>query len=461
MGTPRIYPRGSPFLRIALSCLLLSSILPSPQAVCEEEKLADLDRPRNIVLISIDTVRADHLDLHGYDRKTSPAVTAMASQGVVFQHAISQAPWTLPSMASVLTSLYPSEHGAVGARTRINQDIETLAEKLRSSGYHTIGIVSHTFVDKKHGFAQGFDIFDESQILGHNAITSEALTQLAIKYLKAEEDKPFFLWVHYFDPHFTYVRHPEFGFASGYSGELPDQIPGMGLGERRLSREDIEFVRSVYDEEIAYTDAHIGRLLSRIKRMGLDDSTVIILTADHGEYFMDRGKLFHGKDVYEPLVHVPLVISGAIPDKLRGREVGQSVGISSIPKTIMELVGIDNHSFHGENLLALADNNRDSSPVFTEGSTAWSERHRKKAIIYKGWKLIYNIDRDTYELYHIDADRKERKNLWKDSSTRNSELAIFMKQELDKFPSKEATVVEDVEMSDEVIKHLRSLGYVK
>ena len=168
---------------------------------------------------NIDTLRADHMEAYGYDRRTAPVFDRLASSGVRFQHALSQAPWTLPSMASLHTSLYPSQHGAVGADTALPQAAETLAERLGTLGYHTVAVVSHEFITANHGFAQGFDVFDESNVVGHEAVTSTDLTLTALARLGGMSE-PFFLWVHYFDPHFTYVRHSKFSFADGYEGGL-------------------------------------------------------------------------------------------------------------------------------------------------------------------------------------------------------------------------------------------------
>lgn len=436
-------------LIIVLLCILLIVFRPTHE-----------DKRPNIILISIDTVRADRLDVYGYNRKTSPSITAMASKGVLFKHAISQAPWTVPSLASLHTSMYPSEHNANNAKTKLANKIETLAETLTKLGYYTIGVVSHVFASKMYGMSQGFEVFDESQILGHDGVTSEVLSNLAVEYIKQSDQRPLFLWIHYFDPHFTYVRHPEYGFASRYSGKLPDKISAEYLKEKQINNQLLDYVNAVYDEEIAYTDYWIGQLSDQIKSMGLEKTTVTILTSDHGEYFMERGRFFHGNDVYKELIDVPLVITGAIDKKLRGTIVDQTVEIRSIPKTIMKLVGFDKHVFGGENLLALIGKKPESDFVFTEGSYAWGTDLRKKAVIFKRWKLIYNFDDNTYELYHIDTDKNERKNRWNDNNTELKTLKKLMKNTLDRFPNKKKISAEKLKINEKTKKHLRSLGYV-
>jgi choline-sulfatase len=153
------------------------------------------ERP-NIILVTVDTLRADHVESYGYERATTPALASLASKGIVYERAIAQAPWTLPSMASLHTGLYPAEHGAVHYDTRLPSEHRMIAQALRRSGYHTIGVVSHVFVDRRRGFAKGFDRFDESQIKAHDAVTSDELTRLALRKLERKLVEPFFLWVH-------------------------------------------------------------------------------------------------------------------------------------------------------------------------------------------------------------------------------------------------------------------------
>jgi arylsulfatase A-like enzyme len=414
----------------------------------------------DIVLITIDTVRADHLSAHGYGRRTSPAMDRLAEQGVLFRHAVSQSSWTLPSVASLHTSLYPSEHGAIFAERRLSDDAETLAEALGKAGYRTVGITSHVFAGARHGLGQGFEVFDESQVSGHETVSSEALTELAVKYIE-EDSRPYFLWVHYFDPHFTYVRHPEFGFANHYEGELPERIPASLLRKalRQVKRgkvfslNDLHYVEAVYDEEIAHTDRWIGKLLEHVDL----ESTVVILTSDHGEYFLERGKFFHGEDVYEPLVHVPLVIGGAVPEALAGKVVERSVEIASIPKTVMELIGVK-HAFEGDNLLALARGEGGKPrPVFTEGSFAWGKKPLQTAVIWEGWKLIRNHADGRHELYNIADDPEEKENLW------NEEIEVKkrLRKALDRFPPRKPMSAQALKLDPETMKQLDSLGYTK
>jgi arylsulfatase len=415
----------------------------------------------NIILVTVDTLRADHLDVYGYERPTGPSIARLASRGVRFSRALSQAPWTLPSMASVHSSLYPIQHGAFAAESALPEAAQTLAERLAAVGYRTVAVVSHEFVSAKHGFIQGFEVFDESNVLGHDAVTSRASTMTALAQMEQIEG-PFFLWVHYFDPHFTYVRHAEFGFADGYEGELPDEITSGHLaagGRDRTSAADTEFAVAVYDEEIAHTDRWIGTLVSGISDRYSADENVFILTADHGEYFRERGRFFHGKDVYGELVDVPLVIAGAVDEQLHGAVVDVAVETRSIPRTVMGLLGLSPAGFDGVDLLDVARGG-DALPAIAEGSHAFGEDERTVGVVFDGWKLIHRLDDDGYELYDLGADPGERNDLFAELGAGN-ERFVALKLRLDELRDLPRLEPQALGLTPEAIERLRALGYIR
>lgn len=449
--------------------LLIAGALALAAAACGGDEPWRPERTPNLVLVTVDTVRADHLGAYGYERRTAPALARLAASGVRFADAVSQAPWTLPAMASVHTGLYPIQHGAFAAETALPEAAETLAERLQAVGYGTVAVVSHEFVAAKHGFSQGFEVFDESNVLGHDAVTSRELTLTALSRL-GEVQEPFFLWVHYFDPHFTYVRHPDVGFADGYGGPLPEQITsGRLMGEERretrVSDSDLAYVEAVYDEEIAHTDTWIGRLWQGIDdRYGVDD-TVVVLTADHGEYFLERGRFFHGKDVYGELVDVPLVIAGAIDaigasdEELRGTVVPTTVETRSIPRTIMGLLGLPADGFDGVDLLAVARGEPGVGAI-AEGSYAFGTDARTVGVQDDRFKLIHRLDDDAYELYDLTADPAERNDLFSDYGAQHDIVRPLLArlEELRTLPRLEP---QPIGLSDEELERLRALGYIR
>ena len=421
---------------------------------------APLQTP-NVVLVTIDTLRADHLEAYGYERPTAPFIARLASSGVRYARAVSQAPWTLPAMASVHSGLYPIQHGAFEAETALPEVAETLAERLQQVGYSTVAVVSHEFVSAKHGFSQGFEVFDESNVLGHEAVTSRDLTMAALARL-GEVSEPFFLWVHYFDPHFSYLRHPEVGFADGYAGALPDQLTsGRLIAEqhRPLADDDLDYIKAVYDEEIAHTDEWIGTLWQGLEdRYGADD-TVVILTADHGEYFLERGRFFHGKDVYGELVDVPLLIAGAIGPELRGVVVQSVVETRSIPKTVMGLLGLPGDLFNGVDLLEVARGGA-NIPAIAEGTYAFGTDERQVGVEYDGWKLIHRLDDNGYELYDLAADPRQRNDLFAQYGVEH-EIVAGMLRRLAGLRDLPRLQPQPVGLTPEAIERLRGLGYIR
>jgi len=186
------------------------------------------DAPANVVLVVIDTLRRDHLGLHGHARPTSPVLDRFAEGATVFDHAYATAPWTRPSVASMFTGLYPSAHGSMALNNMLPGGVETLAERFARAGYATAGIVSHVIISEKFGFDQGFALWDEEEAKGHDHLSTPGVTERALKALDAlAGEEPFFLFIHYFDPHYEYLAHPEIGFDPARGASL------HGVGVRR------------------------------------------------------------------------------------------------------------------------------------------------------------------------------------------------------------------------------------
>ena len=423
----------------------------------------DPARP-DLVLITIDTLRADRLELYGSERKTAPALAALGRAGMTYEHAISQAPWTLPAMASIHTSLYPSQHRAILANRRLGPKTVMLAEVLAQNGYETAAVISHLFTSRRFGFEQGFSRFNEKWIADRQAITSEQVTRDALASYEVSSEAPRFLWVHYFDPHYSYMRHPEYGYADGYQGRLTEEVSYDDLGglegvqPGQIPEADARYARDVYDEEIRYTDLWIGRLIEGLRAAAGDRPVVFLVSADHGEYFSERGRFGHGKDVYHELVHVPLIIAGDHPAISPGSRVGTYVETASIAATMMELAGIGDHPFRGESLLRIAADGARQSAVFTEGNYAWGNEHRKRAVIVEPWKLIRNFDDGSLELYHLGNDPGELLDQREDP--RAGPILERLAALLRRFEERKREGTFDrIEVSDEERSHLDSLGY--
>ncbi len=276
----------------------------------------------NVLLITIDTLRADHLGCYGYGRPTSPEIDRLAAQGVVFEAAQSSSSWTLPSLASIHTALLSTTHGCWKIESRLEPEYTTLAETLRDAGWDTAMVACHIFLSAQYGLQQGFTHVDDALVRppadAAQAISSPGVSQRGIRFLgqqaAAGADAPWFLWLHYFDPHDEYLPH-------------------AGFSERFGTEREID----LYDGEIAFTDHHVGRVLRRLEELGLAENTVIVLTSDHGEEFGEHGHMRHGYTLYEPAVRIPLIVRAP---GLAARRVPDVVSNVDILPTVLGLCGV-------------------------------------------------------------------------------------------------------------------------
>jgi len=283
----------------------------------------------NVLLITIDTLRADRLGLYGHAKPTSPELDAFASGAIVFEHAEASAPWTLPALASVMTGEISSTHNCWNYGSVLDDSFRTLPECLVAAGYDTACVVSHLFVTTRHGLQQGFvhtdDSFAYPEIDPAENVTSQVISDKGIRFLdqkKASPDRsPWCLWLHYFDPHKEYMPHA--GISEGF----------VTPGERARGT----ILGDVYDGEVRYADLHVGRVLASLCELGFERDTVVVVLADHGEEFYEHGGQGHGHSVHDEVVRVPLVIRApGIP----GRRVNELVRQIDVLPTVLELVGL-------------------------------------------------------------------------------------------------------------------------
>jgi arylsulfatase A-like enzyme len=415
-----------------LSCLLLLLLFVN---ACSRE-----ERAPNIVLITVDTLRPDRLGYGGNTRSTSPRLDRLAKEGVVFTRANSIAGWTLPAIASVFTGRYPSEHGATDLHWSLDASLPTVASMLRANGYDTYGFVSHVMLTPSYGMGDGFSHFDFSVLnVGdpHEVTTAQQLTELARTGTRNAKE-PFFLWVHYFDPHFKYVSHDQFNF-----------------GPNDIDR---------YDSEIAFTDYHIDDLLKAVDH----GNTVVIFTADHGEEFGEHGSKYH-YTLHGEVMRVPLIIKG--PGIAPGSDAGPAQQIDLMP-TILGLAGIEVPAgLPGQNLLAPREPHL---PQFIERDRPpqWQQR----GVIVGDHKMIVVEPADTTQippaslneeirvsnvtpgiyLFDMKRDPGERTNLFAPSDSTSLKLLGLVTRQFSK-PRKHGA---PVQVDKELLEKLRSLGYV-
>jgi len=343
----------------------------------------------------------------------------------------------------------------------LSDSLLTLAEYMKNNFYETVAVVSNVYVSKGFGFSQGFDIFDQDNVLRPDSVTSHLVTYRANEYLKEYRDEPFFLWVHYMDPHTMYIHHPEYGYRKENSSRINVPLIGERLNKIKdtLSPDDIQFVIDTYDEEISYTDENFGRLIDTIKELGLDENTIIILSADHGEEFLERRRFGHAASLYNEIIHVPLIIYNPFENKLKGTTVDRNVEVRNIARTITEGCGLPDDNFGGENLYGAPAEKRGEEMVFSQqyGNT-WSEVSQKSAIIGK-WKLIENQNEGTFELYDLRADKDEKQNLY--GSDRIDAVRKQLVSALNSFNPDVVAHSESAQHNYEEISKIKALGYIE
>ena len=431
--------------------------------------------PPNVLLIVVDTLGARYLDRQDPGTSCSPAIDGLAVSGVQFQRAYSTAPWTQPAVASLFTSRMPSEHGVRRIFDKLDRRQPTLAEGLKSLGLRTCGVISHLVLGAEFGYARGFDRYLDSPVGGHRSVTSHEVTDLAISSLDELAGDPFFLFVHYFDPHWFYNHHPDFDRTSGYRGRL---LPGMEIGSLRairdeLTAEDIDYLSDLYREEIAYTDFHIGRLLAHLDEVGLGDDTLVILTADHGEEFMEHGWIGHTASLYEELIHVPLIFR--LPGRLPACVVETPVSLLDVMPTVLDLVGLTepDENWRGISLLQGMQTGAEPvlRPLFAEVSytspAGWpsgddaTKRYYLTAVVRGRQKLVRDVAAGTWTYFDLVADPLEMNGDWDADQAAQMELLTVLRGWDEPFTQGWPDELKSQLVIDpQAIQSLRSLGYV-
>lgn len=400
---------------------------------------------RHVVLISIDTCRADHLGCYGYSRKTSPNIDAVASEGILFNHAVTSVPITLPSHSSMLTGTTPLYHKVRdNSSYRLGNSNVTLAEILQENGLVTGAVIGAFVLDSQFGLDQGFDTYNDNlekedkKPFLFNERKAEEVTRFANIFLEKHRNDKFFLFLHYFDPHCLYEAHKNFPFTS---------VPLVA------------FSRDCYDSEIAYTDRCIGQVIKKLKGLNLYDSTLLIITADHGESLGEHSESSHGYFIYHSTLHVPLIIK--VPGGPRGKIVNDVAGLIDIVPTVCGLLGFP---------IPQQVEGKDLSAFFSNGGGCVEQRYLYceslmptklgvgplLGLISNRWKYIHTLKP---ELYDLREDHRETENLL----NKQRQQAHIMQNQLElALQNDRLNNVADskVVLDEETRKRLQSLGYI-
>ncbi len=428
------------------------------------------DDRRNVLVISVDTLRADHLGCYGYTRATSPRIDAIAKEGVLFEQVVAPAPWTLPSYGSFFTGCSPAMHRA-GVNTDkehrfgrdedgtkkelevLRSDLPTLAETLAAAGYATAGFQANSFLRAKNGLSRGFDRYVFYQY------RSDFGADLATKWIEGHRGRPWFCFLHVMDVHQPYAPPPPYDtkFSKVSFEEVADYPPN--IDELRAKKPD-EATRKLlvdeYDGAIASVDERIGLVLDKLKQLGELDRTLVVIHSDHGEEFWEHGGYEHGHAEHEEVLHVPLVLR--MPGKLpEGARIAPRVrGIDVMP-TIVALLGIQPPSgIEGKSLLPLVEGKSESPRECISEATLHGAREIKA--LTSGSERLTLAGNVPGVLYDLAADPGETRDLRSDREERAKEMEerLLRRHEI---LARAAARGGTMQLTEEEKKRIRDLGY--
>lgn len=447
----------------------------------------------NVVLLSIDTLRADHLGCYGYPRETSPVLDRLAGESLLYTNTQAPTPWTLPSHAGMLTGIHPFDLGIRGRTATLPEETPMLAEHLRRLGYRSAAFVDSTpdsYLGVRRGFGRGFDLYRHAPHVRNPLFLYDmaATVDVAARWLRRRDSaRPFFLFLHTKSVHSVPDDSPDrppYDQPSAYRGRFrpPDALPlswktpgGKGgsrylseLNERlragELRREGFpaerrEALMDQYDAGIYYVDAQIGRFLDLLESLALRESTVLIVTSDHGEAFLEHRQFLHA-ELYRPLLHVPLIVR--LPGRRQGGVIHRLTTLTDIVPTVLELVGTPlPENFSGQPLPR--EDLTDSAPrtLFAYlGLSQARQDHQAYALHGAGWKLVYHDfaipGEFVAELYDPRTDPAEQRPI----EGRDEEVLAYLQALRTRLRQAPTHEVEEIRVDEETRRLLRALGYL-
>lgn len=376
---------------------------------CSKPASAD----RNVILISIDTLRADHMGCYGYDKPTTPRIDALAEQSVVLKNTYATSPWTLPSHTSMFTGLFADVHGMNTPKSVLKDKAVTLATVMKKQGYRTGAVVCAPFLDQHYGLNIDFDVYDTDLI--HPKVknprrikVANVVTKKALRYIDNQKGKPFFLFLHYWDPHHPY--NPAKKYVNMFDPDYTGKINGFSIRKRKdmilgMPERDLQHIVALYDGEIRFTDDGIGKLLDGLAQRGLDQKTMIVITADHGEEFLEHGGRAHLSQCWDEIVRVPLIFH--VPwIKRFAQSFDDAASLVDIFPTICDLLNIDRKKMRlqGRSLSYLMQNGTALEKRILHAETRYGHLNPHRRGEAGVWTVLMTPDRMKY---HSFARKKE------------------------------------------------------
>jgi len=435
------------FLPVLLACLLLLGACAGSDQNTVPQK--------NLVIIMVDALRKDRLGVYGYHMDVSPNIDAFAESALVFDQAVSQSGWTSPSIVAFFTSQYPRDKRNVKAKP-------TFTQWLDKKGYQTCAVVANPLLHPQSGLPKGFDTYTYLKWKRSRVLVDRALQWLA----KADRQKPFFLYLHVMDVHDPYI--PPAAYLEKVLGERESHVSGrIDAYKKRMFEQEEEVISDVnlkelsarYDGEIAYFDNQFGRFIAGLKTLRKYDNSIIIVTSDHGDEFMEHGGIGHGHSVFDELIRIPLIIGGV--EHLKGRRYTGIFEAIDLAPTLMVLLHIPlEYPVTG---MSFADYLADNQPL---KSLAYSEVHRSHRYQAGNWylsarsqehKVIYSPVKQEYLLFDLSADHKEQNPL----NSNNDEAGKRLEKALRTWRQSHGSSDDEEEYSDKTLEAMRALGYIQ
>jgi arylsulfatase A-like enzyme len=449
----------------------------------------DPSKPRrNVLLISLDSLRADHVGAYGYKRDTSPSFDRFARDGVLFRNAISTSSWTLPTHLTMFTGRSQVSHGVVVDTLVLSTAIPTLGQIFKEAGYSTAGFVSGPYVGGHYGYARGMDTYtDFSASWGkgaeaRSAILSPTINEKALEWLgqnagaPGQKDKaPFFLFLHYFDIHYDFV--PPAPYDTMFDPDYTGTMDGKFFIERddvhpKMDPRDLDHIRALYDGEIRFTDEHVGRILDKLKALGVYDDTVILITSDHGDEFFEHGNKGHHRTVYDEVLRIPFALR--LPGGGHaGKIIDEQVSLLDVFPTLLDAAGFRLPSdVEGESLAAWLRGQRSTrEAIYSDfydkrGFNLQVARRTQADKTIQHFNRITHPKRGSVEYYDLARDPAENDNRADEGLPQTASAIEAMTTWLElrwrahRHTEMATAGVDSIEIDAETQERLKALGYV-
>lgn len=414
----------------------------------------------NVIIVSIDTLRADHLSSYGYARPTSPTIDALGASGVRFANAMAEAPWTLPSHMTLMSGLHPRSHGTTRFGRRLPNEIPTLAETLQRAGYRTFAYTTGGLLGSTYGFGRGFDTYYE-KLRPLRGLVARAIAEIE----GLAPDERYFLFLQTFEVHCPYQANARFT-QEFVSAPPADHIDTAGKCskdylEMGISEGQTRFLAEMYDAGIRQANGPLNELVGFLLARRAFRETIFILLSDHGEEFGEHGSLGHGHSLYEEALRIPLLI---MAPGLTPRVVEERVGLVDVMPTVLDLLSIPPPAMQGRSLVSLLRGELDAEEERGGGASArphfaetTSNRVHLRSVLAENWKLILDVNTDEVELFDLARDPGEQSNV----AAASPERARTLRQRLDAhFDSLTPPPEIPTRPGPENLEQLRALGYI-